>query len=158
MDPILVIDVESDRESKTGAAPKDSAVDVLARTIWGEARGESVRGKEAVALVVMNRLAVAKVKGRHWWGNCVVSICQKPFQFSCWNANDPNRPKLERVDISDRNFRCCLRIARRALAHSLEDVTLGATHYHTKSCLPVWAKGVVPCTEIGNHLFYNNVG
>lgn len=32
-------------------------VDVLARTIFGEARGETVSGMEAVASVVMNRLA-----------------------------------------------------------------------------------------------------
>ena len=35
-------------------------VDILARTIYGEARGESVRGKEAVASVVMNRVNRAR--------------------------------------------------------------------------------------------------
>lgn len=32
------------------------AIDTLARTIWGEARGESQTGQEAVANVVVNRV------------------------------------------------------------------------------------------------------
>lgn len=39
------------------------AADVLARTLYGEARGESVRGKEAVAAVVMNRVRRARAAG-----------------------------------------------------------------------------------------------
>lgn len=41
-------------------------VDVLARTIFGEARGETVSGMEAVASVVMNRLAFSRRRGRYW--------------------------------------------------------------------------------------------
>ena len=44
----------------------DKAIDVLARTIWGEARGEPLRGQEAVAHVVLNRRNVARSRGRFW--------------------------------------------------------------------------------------------
>ena len=64
-------------------------VDVLARTIFGEARGETVSGMEAVASVVMNRLAFSRRRGRYWWGNSVVDICQSPRQFSCRIATTP---------------------------------------------------------------------
>lgn len=42
-----------------------SDVDVLARTIYGEARGESISGMEAVAFVVLNRVAFSKRRGRY---------------------------------------------------------------------------------------------
>ncbi|TAN54915.1 MAG: cell wall hydrolase, partial [Rhodospirillales bacterium] len=102
--------------------------DVLARTIWGEARGESKAGREAVAAVVMNRVGVAgRHGGRFWWGNDVVSVCLKPWQFSCWNANDPNRAKLQAVDENNRVFAQCRRIADAALTGELDDPTDGAT-------------------------------
>lgn len=150
--PILIIDVEADGESQTAPAKPGSPADILARTLWGEARGEPVRGIEAVAAVVMNR---ARRGG--WWGNAVESVCRKPSQFSCWNPDDPNRAKLEGVDVDDRAFRICLRIARRALAGSVADPTKGATHYHVRGLLPKWARGREPAAEIGNHLFYNDV-
>lgn len=137
-------------------APKTTsdtpAIDVLARTLYGEARGENVRGMEAVAAVVMNRVA----RGG-WWGRTVETVCLKPWQFSCWNANDPNRQRVLEVTDADPAFRSCLRIARRAVAGALEDPTKGATHYHAIGMLPRWAEGHQPSARIGNHVFYNDV-
>lgn len=39
--------------------------DILARTIYGEARGESISGQEAIASVILNRVAFAKRRGRY---------------------------------------------------------------------------------------------
>ncbi|MBL6934012.1 MAG: cell wall hydrolase [Alphaproteobacteria bacterium] len=141
--------------------PQDDAVDVLARTIYGEARGEGLRGMEAVACVVMNRVRHAQnrraIGARHWWGDHVAAVCRKPFQFSCWNTNDPNRDKLFSVSAEDALFAICRRVARRAVASVLDDVTRGATHYHAKGVFPLWARGRAPSADIGNHLFYNQV-
>ncbi len=137
---------------REGAAARERAVDVLARTLYGEARGEPVRGIEAVAAVVANR-----VRRGGWWGRDVVSVCLKPRQFSCWNPDDPNRPLIEKVGPSDPVFAICLRVARRAVAGALDDPTRGATHYHARSAWPYWARGRAPSAEIGNHLFYNDV-
>jgi hypothetical protein len=133
------------------------AVDLLARTIWGEARGESVRGQEAVAAVVMNRLARAVAKGGYWWGNSVAEICLKPRQFSCWNSADANWPALLLVAPPDPGFECCQRIARRAVAGSLGDCTGQATHYQANDVSPRWAAGHVPSAWVGRHLFYNDI-
>lgn len=133
------------------------AVEVLARTVYGEARGEPVRGKEAVAAVVLNRVARAAARGGYWWGHSVVSVCLKPWQFSCWNPGDPNRDKLLAVTAGDRGYAVCLRVARRAVAGALRDPTGGATHYHVLDLEPPWAWRHVPCAQIGNHLFYNTV-
>ncbi|MDX1736974.1 MAG: cell wall hydrolase [Alphaproteobacteria bacterium] len=132
-------------------------VDILARTIWGEARGEQLPGMEAVAAVVMNRLMISKRRGGHWWGSDVVSICQKPYQFSCWNEGDPNKDKLLAVREGDMAFDVAERIAKRALRGSLKDRTKGATHYHTRYLTPWWAKGLTSCAEIGNHVFYKDL-
>ena len=132
-------------------------VDVLARTLWGEARGEGTEGMKAVASVILNRAVVAQKKGKFWWGNNIIQICQKPYQFSCWNRSDPNFRKLQSVDEKDLYFATALRVAHRAVAGVLEDVTGGATHYHASSILPYWAKGKAPSSVIGAHKFYNLV-
>ncbi len=132
-------------------------IDILARTIYGEARGESISGQEAVANVIINRLEFAKKKKRYWWGNDIISICQAPFQFSCWNVSDANYKIISKVDDNDVSFCIARRIATRAVNGVLQDNTNGATHYHTKSVFPKWAKKKIPCAEIGAHLFYNDV-
>ncbi len=129
--------------------------DVLARTLWGEARGEEPAGMEAVARVILNRAAIAIRKGGYWWGNDIITVCQKPYQFSCWNRSDPNYRKLLDIDAKDIHFATALRIARRAVAGVLADPTNGATHYHADSILPDWAKGQTPSARIGRHIFYN---
>lgn len=133
---------------------RELEIDVLARTLWGEARGEGPEGMKAVACVVLNRVAVAQDKGKYWWGNNVIQVCQKPYQFSCWNRSDPNFQKLQAVDSADLYFATALRIARRALNGCLEDNTAGATHYHASSISPYWAQRQGPSAKIGNHIFY----
>ena len=132
-------------------------VDTLARTLWGEARGEGSEGMKAVANVILNREKIAQNKGKFWWGNNIIQICQKPYQFSCWNRADPNFRKLQSADEGDLYFATALRIARRAVIGALEDVTLGSTHYHARSITPYWAKGRMPLMTIGNHKFYSLV-
>lgn len=62
---------------------------VLALTIYGEARGESTRGKIAVGSVILER-----VDHRDWDGKTIPEVCLKKWQFSCYNENDPNYRKL----------------------------------------------------------------
>lgn len=136
------------------SAQDDYAVDVLARTIWGESRGQSLAGMEAVANVVLNRVKIAQARGRFWWGHTIIEVCRKPFQFSCWNGNDPNLPKLLAVTERNIHFVTALRIARRAVMGTLVDNTKGATHYHAHYVSPRWARGQTPSVIIGDHIFY----
>lgn len=124
-------------------------VDIVARTIWGEARGEGYSGMQAVANVIMNRVAHPT-----WWGNDPVSVCMKPYQFSAWNSNDPNSSLAVRVTTADPQFRTALEIAGKAIAGTLADITGGATHYHAKSVNPSWAGSLTRIKDIGNHVFY----
>ena len=139
------------------ASPSAEAL-TLARTMWAEARGlgESL---DAVAHVVLNR-----VDCHNYFGNSVVGVCTKPWQFSCWNRNDPNLPKLLKVDSRDARFAQALAIATGLLAADpgqrvRDDPTVGATHYYAWRLVPPpkWARGLAPCVRLGGHDFFNNV-
>ncbi len=134
---------------------RELEIDTLARTLWGEARGEGTEGMEAVACCVLNRVAFARGQGgKFWWGNNIIQVCQKPYQFSCWNRSDPNFQKLQQVDAKDLYFATAIRIARRACAGTLDDITNHATHYHAQGTEPYWARGETPVARVGNHIFY----
>ncbi len=136
---------------------ESDTIDILARTIWGEARGEGTYGMHAVASVIVNRFHISRKMGSYWWGNTISGICRKPFQFSCWNADDPNLHKLLNVDDKDLAFQTAKRLARRAMHGVLADITGGATHYHARSVRPYWVGEARPSREIGNHIFYKLV-
>lgn len=133
-------------------APAASTELTLARTIWGEARGEGQDGMTAVANVVMNR-----VKRPRYWGRNVDEVCLKPYQFSCWNQGDPNLRKLQKLNAPD--LLQPLSLARAAIALQLPDITGGATHYYARNIPkpPRWAENHRPCAIIGNHIFYNDI-
>ncbi|MDY6408142.1 MAG: cell wall hydrolase [Pseudomonadota bacterium] len=82
----------------------DSETEILAKTLYGEARGEGISGLEAVANVILNR-----VKHPCWWGKSIQEVCLKPMQFSCWNTDDPNRKKLMEDLSADPVFNVCRR-------------------------------------------------
>jgi len=135
-----------------------SDVDILARTIWAEARGEGVAGMEAVAAVIMNRVNadLGKDGKPDWWGEGVEGVCRKPYQFSCWLPNDPNLDKLLSVTSKDPWFAHAIEIAKRAVKGELPDPTGGADHYCTEMVAPhtSWTAGRTPTARIGRHLFY----
>lgn len=81
-------------------APHYSAEDVsiLADTIWAEARNQGEDGMRAVGHVIKNRAAAHKPK---LFGVGIKGVALKPEQFSCWNANDPNQPRLAKMQQID---------------------------------------------------------
>lgn len=138
--------------------------DVLhAMLVWGEARGESQTGKDAVAHVAMNR-----VRRKH---TSLASVILKAWAFSCFNKNDPNREKLlaplkwgKQGVWSD-----CWKAAAEARQGLSLDPTNGAVCYCTRALwmrpavagkkaqwyeLPEIASGRTKKTAvIGNHVF-----
>lgn len=129
------------------------ALMIMARTIYGEARNEPWVGMVAVGYVITNR-----VKKGGWWGSDIISVCQAPYQFSCWNKSDPNRPRLLKTHpAKDVAFRQCIAAAASVMSE-LEPTPVGhSTHYHTSAILPAWAKGHTPKITIGAHVFYEGI-
>jgi N-acetylmuramoyl-L-alanine amidase len=125
-------------------------ISTLARTLWGEARGEGIDGMTAVACVILNR-----VKHPGWWGRDASTVCTAKYQFSCWLAGDPNRDKLLAVTIADPQYSQAVIIATAALGGHITDITSGADSYFAAgSPVPKWAVGKKPCAVIGHHQFY----
>lgn len=138
-------------------------IDILARTLWAEARGEGMPGMIAVAHVVLNRVKAGKWYGRKVSGyddHTIAAVCRKPWQFSCWNDGDPNLPKLLNVDLSDRHFRRAMLIACAVVngEAGFGDTTQGADHYYAAGTrVPDWADGRRHVVSIGRHLFFNDI-
>ena len=130
-------------------------VDVLARTIWGEARGERREGMEAVASVIINRVDWPH-KTPLWWGSSVEEVCKKSSQFEVWNAGNQNLAKMQAVTKEDEQFKTALEIAGLAVARKLSDRTGGATHYYAYKVIspPSWTGDRTPTATIGGHKFY----
>ena len=148
-------------EAATSAQAAAPDVDIVGRTIWGEARGGGYDDMASVANVIANRKRAAelgKVPARRW-GATWREVVLWPSQFSAWNANDPNRAKMERVTESDPQFREALKIARRAVAGDLPDRTGGADHYHavTLQNVPAFFARLIPTVTIGGHRFYREL-
>ncbi len=132
-------------------------VDVLARTLWGEARSEGKEGMEAVASVILNRVKLSQRMGGYWWGNDIIQVCQKPYQFSCWNKSDPQYQRVISVSTEDVYFVKCIQVARRALLSLIDDPTKGATHYHADYITASWSDIRKKTETIGHHIFYRLV-
>lgn len=145
-------------------------LEIMAKTIWGEARGSSDGDRLAVAFVMLNRAQKAfehfKETGKPHplFGNGTpAGACLQKWQFSCWNANDPNRKKMDNLSLpgslGDKVFRACMWAAIVTSDGFLQDTTKGSTHYHTVSMgwPNAWGQKKEPVAVIGAHAFYNNI-
>ena len=122
-------------------------------TIWGEARGESFEGKVAVACVIRHR-----TERKYSSDGTIPGTVLRDRQFSCWNANDPNRIKMATLDDNDNVVEECLR-AWRTSNNPDNDNVPGAVLYLNKSIvypLPNWAKEENEIRTIGAHTFYRD--
>ena len=135
----------------------ESDRDTLARTLWGEARGESLSGQIAVAWTIRNRVNDGKV--RSWWGEGYAGVCRAPYQFSCWNRNDPNYAYLSGAkSIPFRELAQAQIAAEQVLAGKVADPTGGATHYYAITMkAPAWTVGAKQTLRLGHHVFFKDV-
>ena len=136
--------------------------DVLARTLWGEARGETLAGMVAVAWSIRNRVEMdLHNDGKpDWWGEGYAGVCLKPYQFSCWNKNDPNFPFLsgaKPIPVSE--MAKAFMVATAVMDGAYPDPTGGATHYYatTMPKAPAWAAKAKQTLKLGHHVFFKDV-
>lgn len=126
-------------------------LDVMVRTVWGEARNQGTDGWEAVAWIIRTR---ATWRPQAWWGIGIAGVCQKAEQFSCWNENDPNRDKLEALSETDTLYQKISVVCDQVLEGLIADPTCGATHYEVTGTDAGWSRGRYPSAVIGQHSFY----
>jgi spore germination cell wall hydrolase CwlJ-like protein len=108
----------------------------LSEAVYREARGESYRGRLAVAQTVLNRVKSPR------FPNTVCGVVFQKFQFS-WTQG------WDRAWRADHHS---TQIARVALmgTHSMRDFQ--ALNFHNKTVKPRWHRQYL--TTIDNHVFY----
>ena len=118
----------------------------LTKALYFEARGESVKGQAAVAEVILNRVdsgeyprSVCGVVNQGGRGGC-------QFSFAC----DGNADRMGETSAAVRAGK----IARIMLDGATRGLTDGATHFHTGSVRPAWARRFPNTARIGSHYFY----
>lgn len=125
------------------------AIDILARTIYGEARKEDYLIKLAIAFTIINRVD----SHVQWWGESVKEVCQHPNQYGCW-TDARTKKIIESITRDNPNFEECWGIAKKALTEKVLDPSKGATHYYLKGrAIPVWAVNLIPQAAIGSYVF-----
>lgn len=125
-----------------------TALDCMTLNLYKEARGETLRGQQAVVKVVLNRVRATNYE------KDVCDIILAPKQFS-WTITDMKNGQLLPEAMPDRNSKTWKKVRQVALdAMYTKDFTGGATHYHEKSIQPDWSLKLSYVGEYGNHLFY----
>jgi len=136
-------------------------IDIMARTIYGEARGEYGRVDGGLAaLIAVGNVITNRAQQQTWFGRTIRDVCLKPYQFSCWNANDPNLPTLLHVTGANPLFAECVSVAKSVSLLTYPDLTKGADHYYSNDLHvpPKWAAGAHECARIGKHRFFKLSG
>lgn len=116
-------------------------------TIWAEARGEPFEGQCAVGEVIRLR-----TKRRYASNGTIPGTILWPWQFSCWNINDPQRLKMALLDDEDLQIKKC---AKAWKASASSHYSKGAVLYcNLKIARPNWAIESKKVAQIGNHTFF----
>lgn len=130
--------------------------EVLALTLYGEARGESIEGQIAVGCVIRNRLTAKEG---------YKEVCLSPYQFSCWNSSDPNYPILNGLaekltndeQITMPIYWQCNFVANDIISGITKDVTGGSKNYLTNDLYALgtitWARYMKVSAVIGSQTF-----
>ena len=136
------------------ATAPDGELTCLAEAVYYEARGETVEGQRAVAEVVTRRAKDARypntICGVVYQDAHRARSCQ--FSFACDGAKDRRRETGA--------WRRAMDVARYELVGPgrENDLTNGATHFHTLAVTPSWSKRFVRTVKIGGHIFYRTPG
>ncbi|MBY0281706.1 MAG: cell wall hydrolase [Alphaproteobacteria bacterium] len=132
-------------------------LDILARTLYGEGRGEYNKPDGGLAaLIAIGNVIMNRVKTGGWFGRSIAEVCQKPWQFSCWNQGDPNLMVIQNISKYDPIFKICRQVAIAVANYKWPDITKGCDHYFSRILAkePKWAQGRYPKFCLGLHQFY----
>lgn len=114
----------------------DVELDCLAKNIYYEARGESIKGMQAVGQVTINRVNSNK------FPSTICGVVHQKYQFS-WTVMKLAHPKGNKWELA------------KWIAYDIQQNPLAnfnALYFHNKTVNPGWKKKVI--AKIGNHIFY----
>ena len=116
-----------------------------AQNVYFESRGEPDLGQLAVTQVVLNRMESPR------WPDSICGVVWQDKQFS-WTHDG----KSDTINVGNKlNRLAWMKSVFYAVMAMIEnDVTNGATHYHSTSVKPYWTDSMMQTAIIGNHIFY----
>ena len=143
----------------------DTDLLIMAKTLYGEIRGYDHADQVAVAWAIRNR---AERKNMPFFAGdklgqvgAISRVCLYPWQFSCWNAKDPNRPLLDKLTKDQLDHE--LSLAETVLNDLEKDPTEGGDHYYTEArpswateWPPAWAHQYKRTVQVGPHIFHDS--
>lgn len=122
--------------SNASTAQRDNDLELLARLISAESRGEPYSGQVAVGAVVLNRV-------RHpSFPNSLSGVIYQPGAFSCLNDGQFNQP------VSDAS-----RKAARDAINGVDPSYGSIYYYNPKTAVNQWIRSRPVVLDIGNHRF-----
>lgn len=122
--------------SSSSSSTSNNDLYLLAKVVYGEARGEPYTGQVAVAAVVLNRVASPD------FPNTVSGVVYQPWAFTCVNDGQINLSPDETA----------VKAARDAM--NGWDPSYGALYYYNpKTATNQWIRQLKIHVTIGNHVF-----
>lgn len=130
------------------------AMNVVARTLYMEARGEGQKGLEMVMTVIWNRAGgdVARM----------ADVCLQRKQFSCWNAASNRTPSSYSISFPSGAFGSgpeskawakCQNLANLAFSGNFSPTdSHWNSYYNPTKADPSWASDLVGQKTVGNHV------
>lgn len=140
-------------KEKYGEYTSIQAANIIAKTLFNEARSEGKNGIDAVASVILNR---GESNSQNYPG-----VCLRKKQFSCWNNIKVN-PSTYKVTIpisvakskkEAEMWEYCQLIAGKLLKGDFTSTIDDRNSYHTTSVSPSWSNKMENRLTIGKHIF-----
>lgn len=135
---------------------KEKQIECLADNIYHEAKGESFKGKVAVAFVTLNRTMSS------FFPDNVCSVVKQKNERGCqfsWYCQSNKKAKSQKKLLTKETepvYNESRKVAEYVYYNHkhINDPTKGATFYHADYVSPSWRMSFKQTTKIGKHIFY----
>jgi spore germination cell wall hydrolase CwlJ-like protein len=139
----FAVNFDNSKDFDFDATTKGQELGCLAMNIYHEGRGESARGRAAIASVTLNR-----VKSRQY-PDTICKVVWQPKQFSWTKVNA--RHHIIRDAAA---WQQALVVARLFIKGAQIAEVGDATHYHSVRVQPSWSDSSQMIARVGDHFFY----
>ena len=144
---LLVFLVSCSKSVATAILPSprcDYDYDLIAKTVYGEARGESFDGRKAIMDVIRNRMNNCRLSSKQVITRKGYNKVSKKYEYAFDGVN---------VEVNDKEVYERIR-SEITLYLSLDDITDGATYFYSGLKEPYWTSNRQKIKTIGQHHFY----
>ena len=127
----------------------DYDYDLMAKTVYGEARGESFLGRKAIVDVIRNRMTSYRLTSKEVITRRGYNKSTKRYEYAFEGVN---------VEVKDKKLFETIR-SEITLYLNLDDITDGAKYFYEPTLVQGYQKEIregINKLQIGNHNFHND--